>query len=58
VRRTVTTWVTRAALAVAGFAIALLVVEAYYEWDAHWDAEGHAVVAEALAPFVETLLRD
>jgi len=30
----------------------------YYEWDAHWDAEGHAVVAEALAPFVETLLRD
>ena len=30
----------------------------YYEWDAHWDAEGHTVVAEALAPFVETLLRD
>ena len=30
----------------------------YYEWDAHWDAEGHAVVADALAPFVETLLRD
>jgi hypothetical protein len=30
----------------------------YYEWDAHWDAEGHAVVADALAPFVETLVRD
>jgi len=27
-----------------------------YAWDGHWDAEGHAVVAAALEPFVATLL--
>jgi lysophospholipase L1-like esterase len=30
----------------------------YYEWDGHWDADGHAAVAEALAPFVEALVRE
>ena len=28
-----------------------------YDWDGHWDAEGHAVVADALAPFVAELAR-
>jgi lysophospholipase L1-like esterase len=28
----------------------------YYAWDGHWDADGHAVVADAVAPFVRTLL--
>jgi hypothetical protein len=28
----------------------------YYSWDAHWDAEGHAVVASALEPFVRSLV--
>jgi len=27
-----------------------------YEWDGHWDADGHAVVATALDPFVTRLL--
>ena len=29
-----------------------------YVWDGHWDAEGHAVVADTLAPFVSGLVRD
>jgi hypothetical protein len=27
-----------------------------YQWDGHWDADGHAVVATALEPFVARLL--
>ena len=29
----------------------------YYPWDGHWNAEGHAIVAEALTPFLESVLR-
>jgi lysophospholipase L1-like esterase len=29
-----------------------------YAWDGHWNAEGHAVVADALEPFVTTLVGD
>jgi hypothetical protein len=28
----------------------------YYRFDSHWDPEGHAVVADALAGFVEALI--
>jgi hypothetical protein len=28
----------------------------YYPWNGHWDPDGHAVVADAVAPFVSALL--